>query len=178
MEPQFILITGCSSGGKSTLLDALEGRGYAGVPEPGRRIVDEERTGDGNALPWIDLEKFAYRAVDVARADLERVSAVEGVVFFDRGLVDAAVALEFAGGPSYRETLGSQRHYAKTVFVAPPWPEIYEADAGRRHGFEDAKAEHDRLAAALLDLGYDAIALPKTSVQERTDFVLQELGLD
>jgi hypothetical protein len=37
----FVVISGCSGGGKSTLLDELGRRRYAVVAEPGRRIVQE-----------------------------------------------------------------------------------------------------------------------------------------
>jgi predicted ATPase len=38
----FVTISGCSSGGKSTLLVELRRRGFAMIDEPGRRIVAEE----------------------------------------------------------------------------------------------------------------------------------------
>ena len=49
---RFVVISGCSGGGKSTLLIELGQRGYATVEEPGRRIVKEEMLGAGLALPW------------------------------------------------------------------------------------------------------------------------------
>ena len=39
---RFVVITGCSGGGKSTLLDELGRRGHATIEEPGRRIVRED----------------------------------------------------------------------------------------------------------------------------------------
>ena len=48
------------------MLDALGARGFTTVPEPGRRIVSEERAKNGNALPWVDLKAFAQRAFDLA----------------------------------------------------------------------------------------------------------------
>ena len=113
MEPKNILISGCSGGGKSTLLEALSRLGHATVPEPGRRIVAEELRGDGKALPWVNLHAFAERAIQMAEADLAAAESLEGFVFFDRGLVDAAVAFEFAGGTAYRLLLAGKRHYAQ-----------------------------------------------------------------
>jgi predicted ATPase len=46
----FVVISGCSSRGKSTLVTELGRRGYVTV-EPGRRIVNEEMLGNGPALP-------------------------------------------------------------------------------------------------------------------------------
>jgi hypothetical protein len=48
-----VMISGYSGGGKSTLLAELARRGHATVPEPGRRILAEERAVDGRALPGL-----------------------------------------------------------------------------------------------------------------------------
>jgi predicted ATPase len=66
---RFVVISGCSSGGKSTLLAELGRRGYATVEEPGRRIVRRELAGDGSALPWVNGAAFARGAIQLAIAD-------------------------------------------------------------------------------------------------------------
>ncbi len=176
MKEKFILLTGCSGGGKTTLLDALDKRGFATVPEPGRRIVAEELTGDGRALPWVDLKRFAMRAVEMARSDLSGAHEANGPVFFDRGLIDAAVALEFTGGPSKEETLGGIAPYADPVFVVPPWEEKFETDAERQHDFQAAVDEYDRIRRALEDLGHETIVLPRVDVSQRVELVLEGCG--
>lgn len=57
--------------------------------------------------------------------------------------------------------------YYERVFLTPPWPEIYGTDPERRHGFDDAVAEHDRLAAFFSSLGYEIMMLPNVSVSDR-----------
>ncbi len=173
MNDRFILISGCSGGGKSSLLNALRVHGFATVPEPGRRIVAEEIAGNGTALPWVDLKAFAQRAVDMARSDLADAADMDGLVFFDRGLIDAAVAMQHAGGRTCQELLGAERPYAKQVLIAPPWPDIFEADHERRHGLDEAEEEYGRLVKALADLGYEIVDLPKLPVRERVEFVLR-----
>jgi predicted ATPase len=64
----FVVISGCSGGGKSTLLTELGRRGYVMVEEPGRRIVRAEMPGDGLALPWVNATAFARRAITLALA--------------------------------------------------------------------------------------------------------------
>lgn len=86
MASRHIVRSGCSGGGKSTLLADLERRGFATVPEPGRRIVEEEQRSDGSALPWVNLSAFANRALQLAAQDRSRISGYDGWVFFDRGL--------------------------------------------------------------------------------------------
>src|SRR5271170_7352603 len=91
---QFVVISGCSSGGKSTLVAELGRRGHAVVEEPGRRIVKEELKNEGSALPWVDAIAFLRRAGAMALADRASAGALDGWVFFDRGLIDAAAGLQ------------------------------------------------------------------------------------
>lgn len=173
---RFVVVSGCSGGGKSTLIEALARRGFATVEEPGRRIVREERAGGGLALPWVDLAAFARRAVAMAIADREAADTMPGWVFFDRGLVDAAVALEHATGEAVAEPLARAHPYYRTVFLTPPWPEIWTGDSERLHDLVDAEAEYERLARAYPALGYAVRKLPKADVDARVAFVLATLG--
>lgn len=173
---RFVVITGCSGGGKSTLLAELGRRGFATVPEPGRRIVRQELARGGKALPWLNPPVFAWRAVGVARADRRAAMAEHGWVFFDRGIVDAAAALAHATAAPLGIALAELGAYHPTVFFAPPWPEIYVTDPERPHGYDEAVAEYGRLERAYAAFGYVALSLPKVSVAERADFVLNRIG--
>lgn len=177
MTERFILLTGCSGGGKSTLLNTLAAQGFATVPEPGRRIISEEVACGGTALPWVDMGAFARRAMEVARTDLEAAQHCEGAVFFDRGLIDAAVALEHCGGAKVRDTFGATLPYARRVFVLPPWPALFVNDAERQHSFDAAVQEYQRIEQSLDDLGYHRYVLPKVTVEERAEIILRECGL-
>jgi predicted ATPase len=172
----FVTISGCSGGGKSTLLAELEQLGFATVEEPGRRIVAEEIERDGRALPWIDPVAFARRAIEVSLADRAIAAASARWVFFDRGLIDAAAALEYLTGEPVVERLGSAYRYNKRVFLAPPWPEIYTLDQERRHGFTEAVAEYNRLIEVYPALGYDIRVLPKVGVAERANWIVGTLA--
>lgn len=173
---RFVIITGCSGGGKSTLLLGLAGRGYSTVQEPGRRIVQEELDRQGNALPWVDPAAFARRALEVAMVDYLTAAQLEGIVFFDRGLIDAAAALQHATAEPAIETVARNYPHHRQAFVAPPWPEIYANDQERKHSFSQAMGEYERLLGAYKQLGYDLISLPKVSVPERVKFVLAALN--
>jgi predicted ATPase len=172
---RFVVISGCSGGGKSTLLIELGQRGYATVEEPGRRIVKEEMLGAGLALPWVSEAAFARRGVEIALADRAAASRETGWVFFDRGLLDAAAALQHLTGEPTLTTIGAAHRYHRMVFLTPPWPEIYVADSERRHSLNEAVAEYQRLLAVYPSLGYEVIILPKVSVHERANIVLHAL---
>ncbi len=166
-NPQRIAISGCSGGGKSTLLTALAGRGFATIAEPGRRIVES-----GGPMPWDDLAAFAQRAIELALADLEAAASLPGPVFFDRGLIDAAVALEHATGEPAPIDLTNRYDH---VFLAPPWPEIHVTDSARRQGMDEALAEYARLETAWPRLGYSVTLLPRLPVEARANFVLDRI---
>jgi predicted ATPase len=176
MSERFVLLSGCSGGGKSTLLEELRGRGHPVVEEPGRRIVKQELERGGDALPWIDAAAFARRAIQLALSDRERARNQRGWIFFDRGLIDAVSALEELTGEGMLSVFGAEHRYHRKVFLAPPWPEIYQGDTERRHGFEAGVAEFERLQRVYPALGYEVIMLPKVTVDQRADFVLAELS--
>lgn len=99
-----------------------------------------------------------------------------GTVFFDRSLIDAAAALEYASGRPILQSYSAQR-YNRLVFMTPPWPETYVDDDGRRHGLEEAVNEYERLLLAFSSLGYEIQMVPKVEVSSRADFILERLGL-
>lgn len=171
---RFVILSGCSGGGKSSLLEELARRGYSVVEEPGRRIVREETEQGGSALPWMDVAAFLRRAIAISLADRDAVPS-QAWVFFDRGLIDAASALQHVTGERVLEELGRKHRYYPQVFLTPPWPEIYGTDAERRHSFHEAVIEYERLLKTYPSMGYKVILLPKISIRERADFVLETL---
>lgn len=176
IPPQLVIISGCSGGGKSTLLAELKRRGHQVVEEPGRRIVREELATGGTALPWRDMQAFVRRLVDVSLDDRRAAASLSGPVFFDRGLIDALAAYRhFVGRDHSADPSDARYRYHPHVFFAPPWPELFEGDAERKHGLDDALAEYDRLADFYPTVGYHLLDLPKLGVAERADFVLAAL---
>lgn len=175
-----VVFSGCSGGGKSSLLAEMARRGYRVIEEPGRRIVAEELRRNGSAVPWLDLHAFLQRAIATARDDLASIDPhADAWTFFDRGLVDAEVALaQLHGTPPAVGRAGNAMPYHRKVFLVPPWPEIYVRDSERRHDFAAAVKEYSALLAAYPSLGYEAIVLPKRSVAERADYVLDVLRSD
>jgi len=172
---RFTVISGCSGGGKSTLLTGLAAQGFAVVEEPGRRIVAKGRANGGCGLPWLDPVGFARRAIDLSLKDWTEAQAFEGRVFFDRGLVDAVAAFEHAAKKPPAEADGLGTYYDRRVFLLPPWPEIYLRDDARQHGFDSAIAEYERLCAYFPKHGYEVLVVPKGTLAERAAFVLAHL---
>ncbi|QPH53051.1 AAA family ATPase [Pontivivens ytuae] len=177
MDPnRFIAITGASGGGKSTILDALAARGHAVQPEIGRMIVREEMP-DG-ALPWTRPVAFRDLLFHRSVAAYDSWAAERpGLVFFDRTFIEAIAWSRSTGAPVPDEMqhAARTRRFAQSVFVCPPWPEIYRRDAERRHDFAAARADYEANVAAYAAAGYDLIEVPRATPAERAAFILRAL---
>ena len=75
----WVVLSGCSGGGKSALLAAMARRGWTVYPEPGRQIVKQQALIGGPGLPWVDPVRFAELALsramhffDIARPEAGR----------------------------------------------------------------------------------------------------------
>ncbi len=167
-----VVLTGCSGGGKSSLLAELGARGYATVKEPGRRVIASERASRGNGFPWENANRFADLAFWMAVGD--HGTAEKDPTFFDRSALDQAAWYARVG----RYLPGELPVYDRDVFVAPPWRENFETDEDRQHGFEAALAEYGDLMQRLPEWGYRCHMLPKVAVSDRADWVLTALGLN
>lgn len=89
VKNNYVVISGCSGGGKSTLLSELVNRGYSVVLEPGRQIVKEQTAIKGDALPWINLNKFLELALSRYLFQFNSQKTSHKFIFFDRGIIDA-----------------------------------------------------------------------------------------
>ncbi len=74
--------------------------------------------------------------------------------------------------PAHHRAAIERCRYARSVFVTPPWPEIFETDAERRHSFADAMREYPQTLAAYRDCGYELVEVPKAPVSERVEFIV------
>lgn len=79
------VITGGPGSGKTSVIEALRGRGYRCVDEVGRAIIRRQVRIGGDALHWGDRAKYLELMLSHAMADYERVEGVSEPVFFDRG---------------------------------------------------------------------------------------------
>jgi predicted ATPase len=173
----FYIITGCSGGGKSTLIGALRARGYQCVDEVGRQVVQQQLRIGGDGTPWQDQVKFRELLLSHYMTVFEQVTEHTQPVLFDRSLVECVGWSRLVNVPTLEHHRAAARiyRYAKKVFVTPPWKEIFRQDEERRHTFEDALAEYALSLKVYPELGYELIEIPKASVEERAEFVLQQI---
>ena len=181
MSENFIVITGGPGSGKTTLVDRLREHGYPAVGEAGRAIIRDQVAIGGIAHHTADwtvgaevLLAWEMRSYREATAD----ARAGQLVFFDRGIPDLVGYHPMMGGrtPPHFLAAAARFRYRRRVFVAPPWPEIYVNDAERKQDLAEAIRSYHAVVDAYESCGYELVTLPKSTVDERVDFVLSGLG--
>lgn len=176
---RFFVLTGGPGSGKSTLIDALEARGYARSTEAGRGIIRDQLAIGGRALPWDDRLRFADLMLCWEMRSHHLAGAHPGLVFFDRGVPDVMGYLRLLGQavPAHVATASRVFRYNATVFVAPPWSGIFRQDGERRQDFDEAVRTYEALVATYRDCGYALVELPRSSVAQRVEFILSHAAV-
>ena len=171
----YYVITGGPGVGKTTLLQHLSDCGFVIVPEDARQIIREQVDSDGDALPWENREKYAYLMFEASAESYQKTKArKKDLVFFDRSIIDAVCYMKMEAislDNDMQKTVKSCR-YNKTVFLLPPWKEIFKADKERKQTWYEAILTYEQLKDAYKDAGYEVVEVRRGSVEERKDFVL------
>lgn len=175
---KLVVISGCSSGGKSTLLSELSDHGYTIMPEVGRELVKEQLALNSDALPWKEPIRFCELLIEKSikryHEAMQFKSVQDSVIFFDRCFLEGISYFQTINIYKYDYIVSELRYYP-AIFMTPPWKEIFCEDAERKNSFENAVAEYDRLLEYYVKYGYKLIVLPKASVKERYQFVIDKI---
>ncbi|WP_288437204.1 AAA family ATPase [uncultured Chryseobacterium sp.] len=174
------IMTGGPGGGKTTLLDELSKKGLITVPEEGRKIIKEQIHIGGEGLPWRDKELFAHLMFKESVKTYRRIRQLLNPkpVFFDRGILDTLgyMKLENIPIPASMEAKAREMTYNTTVFILPPWKEIYENDPERKQSIEQAVLTFECMKDIYREYSYSLVEVPKVSVEKRANFILDAIS--
>ena len=88
-QSQWIIITGSTSSGKSTLIEELAKQGHKTVPEMARVVIDE-KIAQGESINEIRSDEGLFqKEVFERKLKLEKKLPREERLFFDRGIPDS-----------------------------------------------------------------------------------------
>ena len=178
----YFILTGGPGAGKSCVIHELSHRGYQTVPESARNIIRQQTASGGNATQQGDKAAFCTLLLQQGMTDYQAHLKIDAPVFFDRALPGLRAYQTIAEGDEWLVLLKqvtdaiSQYRYNNTVFTFPPWKSIYTTDTERVHTFEQAVAAYSAVTAAHLDSGYKLIEVPKTTVENRVNFILSHIN--
>lgn len=175
-----VVITGGPGSGKTTLINHLHHRGYDTSPEAARAIIEEQIERGGNAVPWDDNE--AYAGLMARRSIRDWQTGLDHhprTVFCDRGLPDTLAHRRLSNLADDTGLLGAIQtyRYRRTVFILPPWAEIYKTDHARTQNFAEAVRTYVVLCRTYHACGYDLIEVRKGPVEQRAGQILSRLKL-
>ena len=176
MRATRIVLAGAPGGGKTTVLQALAMRGFAVAADSARSIIRERHA--RSLPPRPPPLEFAEAVLRRDIAQYDEHEEVPGLVFFERGVVDAIGMLHELGAmPEARlQGLLSAYPYHPRVFIFPAWEAIYVTDAERDQTFVDAERVHLGSARWYRRCGYEVIEVPKVDVAQRCAHVLRALS--
>lgn len=174
---RYTVITGGPGSGKTTLIEALATLGYRTMPEGGRAIIQDQVEIGGQALPWADQYAFAELILSWEMRSHREAMAFDEPVIFDRGVPDTIGFLRVNDlpVPPHMDAAARLCRYARRVFVAPWWPDIFGQDAERKQSADEAERTFEIMVDTYAAYGYEPLILPLASVEERARFVIDRL---
>ena len=177
--PPFFVLTGGPGAGKTTLIEALRGAGFAGTEEAGRGVIRAQAAIGGPALPASNPALFAEAMLVWELRNHAEAERANAPTFFDRGLPDIAGYLTLTGLPVPAHVGRAIRsfRYSPVVFCLPPWPQIFVGDRERTQDLPEAVRTYEAVTEAYAGAGYRLVEVPPATVDERLRFVLSASGL-
>jgi predicted ATPase len=176
-NPNLFVISGGPGSGKTTVLGELSRLGFQYAPEVARQIIQEQVQAGGTALPWDDKE--AYTRLMLQRSVesyLEHAPALKPM-FSDRGIPDTLCYARLIGlsDEEFIQEACRRYLYARLVFLAPPWKEIYETDSERQQDFAEAVRTFEQMVEVYRECGYELSELPKATPADRAQFIIEQI---
>jgi len=173
-----IVITGGPGTGKSTVIIELEKQGYQCMHEISREVTLMARKNGIEQLFLKDPMLFSKMLLEGRVNQFKKASNLKNnIVFFDRGIPDVFAYMNYLGVeyPSIFIDQSNNNQYYNTIFLMPPWKDIYITDNERYESFEQSLAIYNHLKSAYKGLGYTIIEVPFGTAQERADFILKKI---
>jgi len=173
-----IVITGGPGTGKSTVIVELEKQNYNCMHEISREVTLMARKNGIEQLFLKDPMLFSKMLLEGRVQQFKKAEKENSnIVFFDRGIPDVFAYMNYLGVeyPSIFVDKSNDNTYYNTVFIMPPWKDIYITDNERYESFEQSLAIYNHLKIAYKSLGYKIIEVPFGSVKERAKFILKNI---
>ena len=168
-QTNWVVVTGPPSSGKTTLIQALQNKGYVTGPEVARELIVE------------CLKKHAQEKIENFQREIlaitcrrEHLLDIKQTVFFDRGIPDSIAYFKYNGLDIAPALQASRFRRYKRVFYCMGLPVIN--DGIRQESDEAALQIGELILEAYRYLRYEPIILPVLSIEERLEIILKNIA--
>jgi len=173
-EIKRVVLIGGPGTGKTSVINQLSAQNYHVLPEVSREVTLEARKQGIEQLFLTDPHAFSDRLLS-GRINQYK-NAVSGVNFYDRGIPDVPAYHRFTGDLIPEPYIKACTDYKyDTCLFFPVWEEIYQQDNERYEDIDTAKKLSTIIKSEYLNLNYEVIDMPLTSVSQRVEFILNNL---
>ena len=177
MDTKRIVITGGPGSGKTALINYLEKEGYSVMHEMSREVILQAQK---EGVEQLFLEDPMLFSEKLMQGRMEQYIAGEQceapILFYDRGMPDVTAYLDFVGDESpldFSEKCRNNRY--DSIFVLPPWEEIYEQDNERYESYEQPEKIFHFLKSGYENYGYLIHEVPVGPLKQRVDYILETI---
>ncbi len=184
MNTKRIVITGGPSTGKTAVIEALEQKGHSCLEEVIRAMTlakkaeESEIVFESNPIVSVtDPMAFNQMILNARVSQYKSTSdSSDEFVFFDRGIPDVLAYMDCFNqeyDESFEEACLTNRY--DLIFLMPPWKDIHIVDNERFESFEESLRINACLEHSYSSFGYDVQIVPKDSILNRVDFILESV---
>jgi len=159
------------------MLRELAKLGFRVADEVARQIIQEQVASGGTALPWSDRQAYTSLMLQRSTESYLSCTPASAPVFTDRGIPDSLGYARLIGLEDVAaiESACRRYRYARLVFLAPPWKEIYQTDSERKQDYVEAERTYAVIRGVYQDCGYEICVLPRIAPVARARWVLERL---
>jgi len=167
------VITGAPCSGKTSVINALEQRGFRVVHEVARAYIDDEIS-KGKSLKQIKSDTYRFENhIFMTKLKIEAALPTDELIFLDRAVPDSIAYFQFDGLDPSQPIKKSKDVRYKKIFLFDRL--AFLKDGVRSEDDHLADRLDNLLEEAYRKLQYKIVRVPAISVEDRTAFILERL---